>query len=119
MADLTLAERERLTKLNEELSESIERMGALIQAMGKANQAVCKALIHGYQASFEGIDYDNRDDIMREIGDVKAIIDLMVGFGDLNENRINAQRTIKRGRLAYFLRHQVIPASKQCDISPV
>lgn len=106
MESLTLAERERLIKLNEEMSESIERMGLLIQAMGKANQTVCKILLHGYNASFEGIEYDNREDLMRELGDTEAIIDLMIVRGDLDEEKINAQRVIKRGKLTYFLKHQ-------------
>ena len=106
MADLTPAERERLTKLNEELSESIERMGALIQAMGKANQAVCKTLVHGFNASFEGIDYDNREDLMREIGDVEAIVDLMTTKGDLSRVKIDGYRTDKKSKLSRYLKHQ-------------
>ena len=106
MADLTPAERERLTKLNEELSESIERMGLLIQAMGKASQTVCKTLVHGFDASFEGIDYDNREDLMRELGDVDAIIDLMVKRGDLYRNVIANYRDVKIGKLAKYLKHQ-------------
>lgn len=106
MDTLTLAERERLVKLNEELSESIERMGFLIQAMGKANQAVCKTLVHGYTASFEGVDYDNREDIMRELGDVEAIVDLMVSRGDLDRIKITDYRDIKSGKLSRYLKHQ-------------
>ena len=103
---LTPAERERLTKLNEELSESIERMGALIQAMGKANQTVCKTLVHGFTASFEGVDYDNREDLMRELGDVEATIDLMIAKGDLNRVKIDGYRITKSGKLSRYLKHQ-------------
>lgn len=106
MESLTQAERERLIKLNEELSESIERIGFLIQAMGKANQAVCKTLVHGYKASFEGIDYDNREDIMRELGDVEAIVDLMVSCGDLDRTKMRDYRDIKSGKLIHYLKHQ-------------
>lgn len=106
MESLTLAERERLIKLNEELSESIERMGFLIQAMGKANQAVCKTLLHGYNTSFEGIDYDNREDIMRELGDVEAIVDLMTSKGDLNRVKIDGYRSDKKSKLSRYLKHQ-------------
>lgn len=106
MDTLTLAERERLTKLNEELSESIERMGLLIQAMGKANQAICKTLIHGYNASFEGINYNNREDIMRELGDFEAILDLMIKNGDLNREVIEKYRDIKSSKLSRYLKHQ-------------
>ena len=106
MESLTQAERERLIKLNEELSESIERIGFLIQAMGKANQAVCKTLVHGYKASFEGIDYDNREDIMRELGDVEAIVDLMTSKGDLNRVKIDGYRSDKKSKLSRYLKHQ-------------
>ena len=106
METLTLAERERLIKLNEELSETIERMGLLIQAMGKANQAVCKALLHGYNATFEDITYDNRDDIMRELGDVEAILELMIKRGDLNRETIANYRDDKSSKLSRYLKHQ-------------
>jgi hypothetical protein len=106
MADLTSAERERLIKLNEELSECIEQMGFLIQAMGKASQTVCKTLIHGYTATFEDVDYDNRKDLMREIGDVESIVDLMVLNGDLDRVKIDGYRIDKKSKLARFLKHQ-------------
>lgn len=106
MADLTLAERERLVKLNEELSESMERTAALIQAMGKVNQTVCKALLHGYEASFESIDYSNREDLMRELGDVEAIKTVMIERGDLSREKIEAYRDLKLPKLPRYLKHQ-------------
>lgn len=106
MADLTSAERERLVKLNEELSESMERMAALIQVMGKANQTVCKTLLHGYVATFAGVDYDNREDLMRELGDVEAAVDLMVERGDVSREKIDQYRHLKSAKLLRYLKHQ-------------
>ena len=106
MESLTQAERERLIKLNEELSESIERIGFLIQAMGKANQTVCKTLVHGYTATFEEVAYDNREDLMRELGDVEAIVDLMTQRGDLSRVQIDFYRVAKKPKLARYLKHQ-------------
>lgn len=106
MSSLTSAERERLVKLNEELGESMERMGMLVQAMGKASQTISKTLLHGYETSFNGIDYNNRVDLMREIGDVQAGIDLLVDAGDLDPEIIEAQRGLKRQSITRYMQHQ-------------
>lgn len=107
MAEITPAERERLVKLNEELGESMERMGALMQTMGKASQTISKVLLHGYTVEHQGkITYDNRADLMREVGDVHAAVDLMVEAGDFDREVIEAQRNLKRGLNTRYMHHQ-------------
>lgn len=116
MADLTPAERERLVKLNEELSESIERAGVLIQAMGKASQTISKSLLHGYEVEFNGeLTYNNRADLQREIGDVQASIDLLVDAGDFDRELIEAQRGLKRLEITRYMKHQPDYLKRQHD----
>ncbi len=106
MPRLTPAEGERLIKLNEELAEASERVGALLQAMGKAGQTISKILLHGHEASFMGVEYNNREDLERELGDVKAAMRLMINAGDLSAERIEAQATAKLPKITRYMQHQ-------------
>lgn len=106
MAGLTPAERERLIKLNEELAEASERLGLLQQAMGKAQQTLSKALLHGYEVSFQGIDYQNRADLVRELGDVEAAIDLMANAGDVDREQIAIHQRVKLAKITRYMQHQ-------------
>lgn len=107
--DLTPGERERLIKLNEELGESMERIGVLQQSMGKACQTISKALLHGYEVRFNDEDviaYNNRTDLERELGDVKAAIDLLEEAEDVDREVIEAQRGLKRLSIKRYMKHQ-------------
>lgn len=108
MSDSTLtpAERERLFKLNEELGETQECLGALTQALGKTAQTISKTLLHGYSASFEGVEYNNRADLEREVGDVLGTVDYLIEKGDLNSEVINQHRVTKRNRMLKYMNHQ-------------
>lgn len=119
MSALTPAERERLAKLNEELGESMERMGAFIQAAGKTNQAISKTLLHGYEIEAHGVVYPNREDLMRELGDVQAAVDLMVDSGDVSRAKINEYRKIKRPKITRYMDYQPNLAERPLEDYPV
>lgn len=86
---LTLAEAERLTLLIEECSEVI--------------QAATKILRYGYQSHHPTGEYDNREQLEIELGDVMAIADLMVVNEDIRLAALKHQRLQKMQRLPRWL----------------
>lgn len=91
---LTPAEDERLAMLLEELGESI-------QVIGKIQR-------HGYE-SFDPTKADpptNRHMLEKELGDVFAIVELLVTAGDLDGGRIRGRVYPKLRKLARYEHHQ-------------
>ena len=91
---LTLAEAERLAMLAEECGEVI--------------QAIGKILRHGY-ASFHPdapSGPTNRDMLMREIGDVKAIIERMEDAVDISRDTVSKYTFEKHLKLSRFAHYQ-------------
>jgi hypothetical protein len=78
-----------LVKLNEECGEVI--------------QASCKAQLHGFAPYWEGVQYNNLEDIERELGDVMAIRDFLLGTGTLNQRSIDHYRQLKLHKLPQML----------------
>lgn len=74
---MTRSERARLIKLNEELGEVVE-------SAGRSIKAISKALNYGWTPEFEGVQYDNRKDLEKELGDVFCAVDLMARKGNLS-----------------------------------
>jgi len=93
MNGLTPAETERLAKLTEEL--------------GEVQQVVGKILLHGYVAVDGGGNvYNNRADLQRELGDVRAATRLMTQAGDLDEKAIARQQREKFRIITRYMVHQ-------------
>ena len=94
MSRLTASERERLEILAEECGEVV--------------QAAMKVLRHGYDAynPHEASPLDNRDRLEKEIGDVRAIVQMMVDADDLRMAQIVRWQKDKPGRMAPYLHHQ-------------
>lgn len=75
------AEQALLVKLNEECSEVIK--------------ATCKAQLHGFEPYWGGVQYNNREDIERELGDVQAVRELLVRAGAVDERAIDHYYQLK------------------------
>jgi len=94
--DLSAAEAERLAILSEECAEII--------------QAVSKILRHGYENYHPYTEDDfhatNRKDLEREIGDVSAVITMMVKRGDLKAASIEKYAKVKPDRMEPYLHEQ-------------
>lgn len=77
--------------------EEYERLTILIEEIGEVLQVIGKIQKHGYEASFEGIDYDNREQLEVELGHLNFAILLLNSKGDINlENiAVNAERKNK------------------------
>lgn len=89
---LTPAETERIAKYTEELGES--------------NQVIGKILLHGWTPFAEGIQYNNREDLEREVGDVLAAIELMIAGGDIRKDVIIERCMEKKKTITRYMEHQ-------------
>lgn len=92
---LTAAETERLALLAEECGEVVQMVG--------------KVLRHGYSNwnPTEGADgRPNRAVLEKEIGDLLAVVDLLVAAEDLSPRRIAQARREKPACMRPWLRHQ-------------
>lgn len=93
MTMLTLAERERMTKLLQELLE--------------AAKEITKALEHGFEATDgEGNVYNNRTAIEQELGDVMATLNLCVDRDDLCQDRLLAFAEAKVPEVTRYMHYQ-------------
>jgi hypothetical protein len=92
---------ELLTCLSEEHAESV--------------QATCKALRHGLDSNWAGrLQRTNREDIERELGQVLAVMDMLVVSGVLSLDRIENARRDKCKTIQPFLNEPgSIKAAKQ------
>lgn len=86
-----------------------ERLALLAEEMGETIQVIGKILRHGYCS------YDpakptttNRDLLERELGDVMAVLGLMVQRDDVGEAAIDRFRIAKLRRVEQFLHHNTV-----------
>ena len=87
-------------------SAQIERLACLSEEAGELAHAVGKTLRHGYESRHPKRGTLNRSDIEREIGDLLAVMDLMVAAGDVRREQVNRWRKNKRGQLQLWMHHQ-------------
>lgn len=93
MSDLDMPETERLELLIEECAEVI--------------QAATKCLRHGYDSTHpdEVTGPDNRHSLMKEIGDLRWVIRLMVDEDDIDIRRVDEYMIKKDDRVWQYLHH--------------
>jgi NTP pyrophosphatase (non-canonical NTP hydrolase) len=83
-----------------------ERLSILIEEMGEALQVAGKILRHGWEPTEAGVRYDNRADLQRELGDVRAAMIRLCDAGDLNKFEIHARADEKLSPGGTILRRQ-------------
>lgn len=106
MNNLSPAQTERIGKISEELGEVSNEIGVVQQIIGKAQQIIGKIIIHGLHAEFEGMQWDNKADLERELGDLQAAIQIMVDAGDLDPLNIEAAKQAKLPKIRRYMKHQ-------------
>lgn len=86
-----------------------ERLALLIEECAEVIQAATKIQRHGYEShhSNNDPDYTNRLDLERELGDVRAAIDLMIRARDVRPVSINRATAMKTEKVQQFLHHQL------------
>lgn len=90
--EMTLAEAERLLKLCQECAEVV--------------QAATKAMLYGWAPHFNGVQYDNRADLVEELGDVRNVENLMCRKGDMSAGEVATVAQTKVPRMLAHMRYQ-------------
>ena len=88
-----------------------ERLAILAEECGEAVQIIGKILRHGYH-SYHPDDPngpDNRAMLVKELGDVHCVMDLMAELGDFNGADVHRRSREKRLRLQHYTHHQDFP----------
>lgn len=104
--DLTKSELERLAVLAEECAE-------VIQVIGKIER-------HGYDSVHPNGGADNRQLLVKELGDVLGIVRIMVRNGDYDFEKVEAASDYKIEHVQEYLHHKhIFPAlySDRCQHS--
>lgn len=89
----------------------IERLAMLAEECGEVTQAVGKILRHGWQSSSPFGGPTNKVSLEREMGDVRAVIDMMIAAGDVRAGDIQHYRAHKRANAGRWLHHQIVPVT--------
>jgi hypothetical protein len=84
----------------------LERLALLAEECGEVVQAVGKILRHGYDSGPAKGRLSNRVALEREIGDVRAVMELMSDAGDLRPPVVNSWRNEKRSAMRRWTHHQ-------------
>ncbi len=97
-----------MDNFNELTNEEAERLALLLEECGEVIQICGKILRHGYE-SFNPFDESrttNRALLEKELGDVRAAIDIMVGSCDLSHENIEEGCRRKLIAVKKYLHHQ-------------
>lgn len=83
-----------------------ERLACASEESGEVGQAIGKILRHGYESHHPDFPLtSNREMLEKELGDVVAVMEMMVEAGDLNTLAIRRHADAKRKNLPNFLHH--------------
>lgn len=96
---------------NELTPAQAERLAVLSEELGEAQQAVGKILRHGYASyhpSFPSV--SNRQNLMRELGDITAAMSMLGDAGDINPVEVCERAIEKAEKIGRYLHHAAPPA---------
>lgn len=85
-----------------------ERLALLIEELGEAAQAAGKILRHGYESRHPNGGPTNRENLEKELGDVRFANDLLCGSSDVSRLSIVSAIQKKTGTVQPFLHHQPV-----------
>lgn len=91
---LSLAQAELLTVLTEELAESIKE--------------IQKIQRHGYESTHPDGGPTNRENLERELGDVRVLVILLLQTGDISDDRMTEFARRKMRRIGRYLHHSTV-----------
>lgn len=91
----------------------IERLAIVAEECGEVARAVGKVLRFGWESQSPYSGRTNRAALEREIGSVRAIVNLMIDAGDLQLNNVQAWQRSKRGALAKWTQYQECSVSRE------
>ena len=83
-----------------------ERLALLAEEMGEAIQAIGKVLRHGYESCHPDSGDTNRQELERELGDVRHCMIRLCKAGDLSKDAIHAAADNKAEQVKQYLHEQ-------------
>ena len=85
-----------------------ERLALLAEECGELVQAIGKVLRHGYDSTHPADPHgpNNRANLEREMGDVRAAMILLCSAGDANKAEVRALAEMKLVKVRQYLHHQ-------------
>lgn len=102
-----------MTHFNQLSPAELERLALLAEECGEVVQAVGKILRHGYASTnpFYPDLQTNRQNLVKEIGDMMVAVDFMLKSGDISEADVNDRMRVKHHKVWDYLHHQVAETS--------
>jgi NTP pyrophosphatase (non-canonical NTP hydrolase) len=91
----------------------IERLAMLAEECGEVVQAVGKVLRHGWDSSSPYGSRTNRATLEREVGDVRAVIGLMLDYHDLHLAEVQTWQRRKRAAVPRRTHYQDCSMSRE------
>jgi hypothetical protein len=104
--DVAVLNRERSGELPGLTPGEIERLAILAEECGEVMRAVGKVLRYGWESRSPYGGRPNRTALEREIGSVRAIVNLMLDSDDLSLAELQAWQRLKRAGLAKWTLYQ-------------
>src|SRR3954468_7860021 len=101
--NLSAAQAERLAILSEELGEAVQAVGKILRHGFKSLNPI-KYVLQGDGTEIEN--YDNRQNLEIELGDVLFAMQQMLSAGDLSKSNINKRKRAKAKKIVPYLHHQ-------------
>lgn len=84
-----------------------ERLHVLIEEAGEVIQIACKILRHGYESYHPDVDdKTNRDELMREMGDLRYAMTLLAAADDVERDVVVDYSVKKAIKIQEWLHHQ-------------
>lgn len=96
------------THFNQLSPAQSERLTIVAEECGEVVQAIGKILRHGY-GSVHPADTDgpnNRERLERELGDLRAVVQMMLDAGDVEPLAVQQYAISKASRMRPYLHHQ-------------
>ncbi len=97
----------------------IERLAILAEECGEVVQAVGKVLRHGWESQSPYGSKPNRVALEREIGNVRAVVNLMLDAGDVRLGDVQAWQRAKRLSLEKWTHHQACSMSREAQLEMI
>ena len=83
-----------------------ERLYLLLEELGEAQQAIGKILRHGYLSTHPNGGLNNREQLEKELGDVRHAMIRLCNAGDLDKEEIHDAADKKAIAIVKYLHHQ-------------
>ncbi len=97
-----------MTGFNRLSPAEAERLALLAEECGECIQAVGKILRHGYESRNpdKPNGYTNRQQLEKEVADVRAAIGMLIGAKDLHKVSVESHQQTRSERVKQYLHHQ-------------